>query len=73
MILKTAPYREQIPELVKNVKRWGVDSISYFCATTGLPVATACVFVKEAFPEHAEEMDRKLEMLKEFYGYEDVI
>jgi hypothetical protein len=61
--------RANKPELIKSVKQHGIESISYFCACTGLPVIAACFFVKEDLPEFTEEMDRKIKALTEFYGY----
>ena len=72
MIFSTKLYRIRKPDVISHVKKHGVNSISFFCATTGFPVAAACVFVKEEFPEHKEEMERKLEVLKEFYGYKKI-
>lgn len=72
MILKIAQFRKNKPELIRNVKLHGVNSISFFCSCTGLPVAAACVFVKEEFPELEQEMERKLQVLSEFYDYDGI-
>jgi hypothetical protein len=65
-------YRGRKDDVISHVRKHGIHSISFFCATTGFPVAAACVFVKEEFPEHKEEMERKLDVLKEFYGYKEI-
>lgn len=72
MIFKVSSYRNGKADLVRHVERWGVDSISFYCATVGFPVAAACVFVIEEWPEEKEKMEKKLEVLKEFYGYRSI-
>lgn len=62
-------YRSNKLELIRSIKKQGIESLSIFCACTGLPVIVACYFVKEELPEFDEEMGRKIEVLKEFYGY----
>lgn len=72
MKLKLAQFRTNKEELLRSIQKHGIDSLSMFCACTGLPVAAACVFVKEELPQYSEEMDKKLEVLKEFYGYTEI-
>jgi hypothetical protein len=71
MIFKVGQYRNGKAGFIRHIQRNGVDTLSFYCACVGFPVAAAVIFVKEEFPEHTEEMDRKLGVLKEFYGYED--
>ena len=63
-------FRSNKLELIRNIEQHGIDSLSFFCACTGLPVIAACFFVKEELPQFDELMDKKIESLKEFYGYE---
>lgn len=72
MIVKIGQFRKSKDELIKSVRKQGIDSLSIFCACTGLPVVAACLFLKEEFPDSAEKMDKKIEALKEFYGYEEI-
>ena len=62
-------FRENKPELIKSIKERGIESLSMFCACTGLPVYVACVFVMEDLPQFREDMERKIEVLREFYDY----
>jgi hypothetical protein len=70
--LKLSQFRSNKAELIRSINKHGIESLSYFCACTGLPVAAACVFVKEDLSQFTEEMDRKLEALREFYGYTEI-
>lgn len=72
MILKISQFRKNKPELIKSIQNQGIDSLSMFCACTGLPVAAACMFVKEEYPEYTDLMDKKLQLLTEFYGYKGI-
>ena len=72
MKLKLAQFRTNKEELLRSIQKHGIDSLSMFCACTGLRVGAACVFVKEELPQYSEEMDKKLEVLKEFYGYTEI-
>lgn len=55
--------------VVEYVKKNGVDTLSYFCSTTQFSLLVAYSYIKEDFPIYEEECDRKLKLLKEFYGY----
>lgn len=57
------------PEVIKYVKKNGLESLSLFCSTAGLSCLVAHVYVSEDFPEYREECERKLRTLKDFYGY----
>lgn len=73
MHFKVGVYRKGKADLIRHVKKWGIDSISFYCATCGFPVAAAVVFCIEEFPEEREMLEKKLEVLKGFYGYASVI
>jgi hypothetical protein len=64
-------FRKNKEELLRSINKRGVDSLSVFCACTGLPVIIGCMFIKEDMPQFNLEMDRKILILKEFYDYED--
>lgn len=68
-------YRNGKADLIKHIarNRGDVSKLSFYCASVGFPVAAAVVFCMEEFPEKSEELLRKLEVLKEFYGYTEVI
>jgi hypothetical protein len=72
LIFNVSHYRARKADVINHVKKHGIDSISFFCATAGFPVIAACIFVKEEFPEYEKEMERKIGVLKEFYGYSEV-
>lgn len=72
MKFKVSQYRNGKADLVRHLERWGIDSLSFYCATVGFPVAAAVVFAIEEWPEEKEQLEKKLEVLKEFYGYESV-
>jgi hypothetical protein len=72
MIFKVGLYRQGKADLIRHVERWGIDSLSFYCATVGFPVAAAAVFCIEEWPQHKEVLEKKLEALKEFYGYEAI-
>lgn len=57
------------PEVIRHVKKNGIDSLSLFCATTGVSLLAAHIYVAEEFPEYREYCEKKLETLKDFYGY----
>lgn len=63
-------FRKNKEELLRIIEKQGIDSLSNFCACTGLPVIVACFFVKEEMSQFDKEMDSKIESLKEFYDYE---
>lgn len=62
-------FRSNKAELIKSIEKLGIDSISMYCACTGLPVIAACYFVLEELPQYKEKMERKIQACKEFYGY----
>jgi hypothetical protein len=68
-------YRGAKADLIAHIKRNknNVSLLSFYCATSGLPVAAAIVFCLEEFPEHKEKLEKKLETIKEFYGYKTVV
>lgn len=72
MVFKVGVYRNGKADLIRHVEKWGIDSISFYCATVGFPVAAAVVFCMEEWPEERERLEKKLEVLKEFYGYESI-
>jgi len=61
--------RANKPEVIRHVKKNGLESLSLFCATCGVSLLAAHVYVSEDFPEYREECERKLRILKDFYGY----
>ena len=73
MLFKVGPYRNGKADLIRHVEKWGIDSISFYCATVGFPVAAAVVFCIEEWPEERERLEKKLETLKEFYGYKSIV
>jgi hypothetical protein len=70
MKINIEQFRSNKAELIKSIEKQGIDSLSLFCACTGLPVIAACFYVKEDLPQYDEEMDRKIAALREFYGYD---
>jgi hypothetical protein len=72
MIFKVGVYRSGKADLIRHVERWGIDSISFYCATVGFPVAAAVVFCIEEWPDERERLEKKLTVLKDFYGYEKI-
>jgi len=74
MIFKVSPFRNGKEDLITHIRRNGNDVtlLSFYCACGGFPVAAAIVFCIEEFPERAEELKKKLEVIKEFYGYESI-
>lgn len=69
-------YRLAKADFITNLKRRNVTKwdelnaeISLYCACTGLPVLAAIVFVEEEFPEYSEQLTKKKEVVKTFYGY----
>lgn len=75
MQFKVGPFRAGKADLIKLIKRNNndVSILSYYCASSMFPVAAAIVFCLEEFPEHKEALEKKMEFVKEFYGYEEVI
>jgi hypothetical protein len=70
-------YRKAKADFINNLKRRNVskweefnNELSLYCACFGLPVFVAIVFCEEDFPEYAEELAKKKEIVREFYGYE---
>ena len=62
-------YRSNKPRVIDYVNKNGLDSLAYFCSTTQFCLLIAYVYVMEDFSEHREECERKIKVLKEFYGY----
>jgi hypothetical protein len=62
-------YRVNKVNVVKYVKEKGLDTLSYFCSMTQFSIIIAYMYVREDFPEYEVECDRKIKLLKEFYGY----
>lgn len=61
--------RANKPEVIRHVKKNGLESLSLFCATASLSLLVAHVYVIEDFPEYREYCEGKLQRLKDFYGY----
>jgi hypothetical protein len=72
MIFKISPFRNGKADLIRHVERHGLDSLSFYCATISFPVAAAIVFCIEEWPEEREKLEKHLEKVKEFYGYESI-
>lgn len=60
--------RPQKETIIKYIKKNGVDKISLYSATTGLPLIAIYTFVFEDLPEHDMICKKKLKELREFYG-----
>lgn len=75
MIFKVSLYRNGKADLIANIKRFNndVSTLSMHCACVGLPVAAAIVFCIEEFPEHREALEKSLEIIKQFYGYDAIV
>lgn len=75
MIFHVGLYRNGKEDLIKHIKRHNNDVtlLSFYCAASAFPVAAAVVFCIEEFPERREELEQKLERLKEFYGYSEIV
>lgn len=74
MVFKVSQYRAGKEDLIQHVRKNNCDfsSISYYCAVSYFPVAAALVFCIEEWPEKSEELEKKLGIIKEFYGYEGI-
>lgn len=72
MKFKTSLYRRTKPEFIKVITRIGYSGISLYCATSGYPIAAALIFYKEEFPEYTDEINKRLQVIKEFYGYDEI-
>lgn len=74
MVFHCSTYRMGKADLIKHLRRFNndVSLLSYYCAAGAFPVAAAIVFCIEEFPEHRELLEKKLEAVKEFYGYESI-
>ena len=73
MIFKVGLYRSSKPEFLNAVKRNGVAVVSFYSSTASLPLVAAWTFLKEEYPEYTEEADKQIQLLKDFYGYEDIV
>lgn len=73
MIFKLGQYRAGKNDLIRHVKKHGIESLSYYCAASAFPVAAAIVFCMEEWPEKREELEKRLEKVREFYGYEQIV
>lgn len=75
MIFHVGPFRAGKKDLIELLGRNknNLELISFYCASSMFPVAAAVVFCMEEFPEHREKLEQRLEVLKEFYGYESVV
>ena len=75
MIFKVSDYRHGKADLIKHIRRNNNDvtKLSYYCASFTLPVAAAIVFCIEEFPEHSEVLEKNLESIKQFYGYDEIV
>ena len=56
-------------DLIKHVKRKGIEDVSFYCACNSLPLYVAYTYVKEEYPEHNDYCNEQLKTLREFYGY----
>jgi hypothetical protein len=72
VIFKLGLYRDRKADIIRHVERHGLSSLSFYCATVGFPVAAALVFCMEEWPEKREELEKRLEKVREFYGYEQI-
>jgi hypothetical protein len=72
MVFQTSLYRHGKEDLIKNMRRNGLSSLSFYCAVCSFPLPAAIVFCIEEWPEHKEELEAKLERIREFYGYERI-
>lgn len=70
-------YRNAKGDFIANVKRRNVKNwdelnreISLYSACFGLPVYVVITFCLEEFPEYLTQLEKKKEIVKEFYGYE---
>jgi hypothetical protein len=72
MIFKLKPYRQAHEKLIRErYVKDGIDSISFYCAVSFCPVIAAYWFCKELDPAN-EELTRRIESVKLFYGIEEV-
>lgn len=61
-------FRPQKPYIIKYIERIGIENVSLYSATTGIPLLVIYHFILEDFPEHATMCHQKIKELMEFYG-----
>lgn len=61
-------YRHFKESVIKYLNRKGFESISEFCALSGVPLIAAYTYIGEDFEEYRELCENKIASIKEFYG-----
>lgn len=60
-------FRKQKKLIVDFVAKNGIDKVSLYSATCGIPLIVIYTFVAEDLPQHKEFAEAKIESLKKFY------
>jgi len=72
MKLDTKEFRSSKKEIIQVYIKGGVDGVAEFCVLSAINLTAAFTFVAE-YDTTNEEVAKKLETLKNFYGYTEVI
>ena len=64
-------FRRNKPDIIKYVKKNGIDDLGYYAAFGAVPLYAMWTFVGEEFPEHEKEVKKQKKILKDFYGYKE--
>ena len=62
-------FRRNKPDIIKYVKKNGIDDLGYYASFGAVPLYAMWTFVGEEFPEHEKEVKKQKKILKDFYGY----
>lgn len=72
MKLNIKPFRQAHEKSVQDIYRSaGIDAISLYCTVSLCPVIAAYWYCREIDPEN-QELTRRIENVKLFYGVEEV-
>jgi len=71
MKINVNEFRVHEPLIIKHFSQFGIDSIGLYAATAMVPVIALYVYIREVYP--SEELDRRVNVLIEFYGYTEVL
>ena len=64
-------FRRSKPDIIKYVKKNGIDDISMYAACGAVPLYAIWAYIGEEFPEYREIVKEKKKTLREFYGYKE--
>lgn len=64
-------YRHHKEAILDHIKKKGIDSVSMFCAASGLPLIVVYTYIAEDMEEHRECCEERIAGLKKFYGIKE--